>query len=157
MKICALAVTFLGISLALAVNAAQKDAAPQKHASILAQKLVDNAHAKHPETAEVGIAVVGSTGCSTIASTDNKDIGEKCEKEDSEPIQTGKPHVEKEGKNFDVTLPLHDSSGKIVGSVGMELPPNSGETQDAVVKRATAIAKGIEPDIPSKASLTEPF
>src|SRR5690348_2596860 len=124
---------------------------------VLAQKIVNDAHAKHPEASEIGIAVVGLHGSSTIASTDKGDIGEKCETEDSAPIRTGKPHVGKEGKNFDVTMPLHDESGKTVGSVGIELAPKSGETQTDVVKRGQTIAKEMESAIPSKSSLTEPF
>ncbi|HKQ87702.1 MAG TPA: hypothetical protein VJS43_13145 [Candidatus Acidoferrales bacterium] len=130
-------------------------AAPQNR--ILAQKLVNDAHARHPEASEIGIVTTGSKGCTTIASTDKSDIGEKCEADDSEPIRTGKPYVGKEGKNFDVTLPLHDESGKTVGSVGIELAPRSGQTQADVVKRAQDIAKEMEAAIPSKASLSQPF
>ena len=148
MKILVLA----GTLVCLALSAF---AAPQNAGTNLAQKLVNEAHAKHPEASEIGIATIGSKGCTTIASTDKKDIGEKCEAEDSEPIRTGKPHVDKEGKNFDVTLPLRDQSGKTVGSVGIELPPKSGETQADVVKRVQGIAKEIEAGIPSKASLTQ--
>lgn len=129
----------------------------QTRGNSLAQKLVDDAHAKHPEAAEIGIAVIGSKGCSTIASTDKKDVGEKCEAEDSEPIRTGKPHVEKEGKEFDVTLPLRDMSAKIVGSVGIELAPKSGQAEVDVVKQAQDIEKEMEQAIPSKTSLMQPF
>jgi len=132
-------------------------AGPQTRSSYLAQKLVNEAHAKHPEANEIGIATVGPKGCTTIASTDKKDVGEKCEAEDSEPIRTGKTHVEKEGKNFDVTLPLHDQSGKTVGSVGIELAPKNGETQADVEKHAQGIAKEMESAITSKESLTQSF
>jgi hypothetical protein len=152
MKIHAVAASFATFCLALSLTAA-----PQNKGNYLAQKLVDDTHTKHPEAVEIGIATVGSGGCKTIASTDKKDIGEKCEKEDSEPIRTGKPYVETEGKNFDVTLPLHDSSGKIVGSVGLELTPKPGESQDAVVEQAQSIAKEMEAAIPTKASLTQSF
>lgn len=51
--------------------------APSQNAklAVLAQKIVDDAHAKHPEASEIGIAIVGAHGCSTIASTDKSDIG----------------------------------------------------------------------------------
>ena len=123
----------------------------------MAQKLVDHTHATHPEASEIGIATVGSQGCKTIASTDKSDLGEKCEREDSEPMRTGKPSVEKEGKNLDITLPLHDVTGRLVGSVGIELTPKPGQAQDAVVQEAQSIAKEMEAAIPSKASLTESF
>lgn len=152
MKVLTLVVTCLAVSFALSAGAI-----PQERGTPLAQKLVNETHAKHPEANEIGIATIGAKGCTTIASTDKSDIGEKCEAEDSGPIHTGKSHVEKEGKNLDVTLPLHDQSGTIVGSVGIELAPQSGEAQTDVVKRAQEIAKGMEAAIPSKASLTQAF
>jgi hypothetical protein len=124
---------------------------------VLAQKIVDDAHAKHPEASEIGIAVVGLHACSTIASTDKRDIGEKCEKDDAEPMQTGKPFVEKGKNSFDVSLPLHDASGKIVGSVGIEIIPKTGQAEKDVIQQAEKIASEMEQGIPSKASLTQPF
>lgn len=79
-----------------------------------------------------------------------KEIAEKCGTGDSKPIPIGKPHVQKEGQSFDVTFPLHDQSGRTVGSVRIGLAPKSGETQADMVKREHAIAKGMEAAIPSK-------
>jgi hypothetical protein len=70
-----------------------------------AQMLVEQTQAKHPEADEIGISVSSSHGCRTIASTDAGDIGEACEKEDSEPMRTGKPYVEKEKDGFDLSVP----------------------------------------------------
>lgn len=134
-------------------NAQQKTARP----TTMAQKLVNETHAKHPEANEIGIAVTGAKGCSNIASTDKGDIGEKCEKDDSEPIRTGKPYIEKEKNSFDVSLPLHDLSGKLVGSVGIEIAPKAGQTEHDVVQQAQKIAAEMESGIPSKASLLRPF
>ncbi len=138
---------------AFQVSAQSQAAKPR----VLAQKIVDDAHAKHPEASEIGIAIVGLHGCATIASTDRGDIGEKCAKDDSEPMQTGKPFVEKEKNSFDVSLPLHDISGKIVGSVGIEITPKTSETEKDVIQRAEKIASEMEESIPSKASLARPF
>lgn len=120
---------------------------------IFAQKLVEATQAKHPEADEVGISAVTSRGCMGIASTDKSDIGEKCEKEDAEPMHTGKPSVEKESDGFDVSLPLHDSSGKLIGSVGIGFKPASGQTTSSVTQEAQKIAREMEAQIPSKASL----
>lgn len=143
---------FLSVVPSLA-RAGQESAKPK----ILAQKLVDETHAKHPETSEIGIVIIGAKGCTNIASTDKGDVGEKCEKDDSEPIRTDKVYVEREKTSFDVSLPLHDSSGQLVGSVGIELRPKANETQAEVVKDAQAIAKEMEGPIQSKASLTQQF
>lgn len=120
---------------------------------ILAQSLVNEAHSNHAEATEIGIVVVGAKGCSNIASTDSGDIGEKCERGDSDPIHTGKPYVEKEKDDFDVSLPLHDLSGKLVGAIGIELKAEPGKTQSDIVEQAKKIAGEIERKIPSKAAL----
>lgn len=133
--------------------------APVSHAQTkpqgktLAQKLVEATQSKHPETDEVGISAVTSHGCVGIASTDKGDIGEKCEKDDSEPMRTGKPFIEKEKDGFDVSLPLHDASGKIVGAVGIGFKPSAGQTEARVTQQAQQIAREMEAQIPSKASL----
>ncbi len=121
----------------------------------LAQRLVEATRSKHPETDEVGISAVTSRGCVGIASTDKGDIGEKCEKDDLEPMRTGKPFVEKEKDGFDVSLPLHDTSGKTVGTVGIGFKPAAGQTQASVTQQAQKIAREMEAQIPSKASLSE--
>lgn len=146
----------MGLLLASLAVLPMRGAQSEKGTKTMAQALVDQTHAKHPEATEIGIAINGTKGCTTIAATDKSELGEKCEKEDSEPITSGKPYVEKENGGFDVTLPLHDSSGKIVGSVGIEQKPRPGQTQDQAVALAQAIAKEMEVNISSKASLLTP-
>lgn len=124
-------------------------------AKIFAQTLVESTHARHPETTEIGIAARSSRGCETIASTDRGDVGEKCEKDDVEPMQTGNPFVEKEKDGFDVSLPLHDAQGKTVGTVGIEFKSEPGQTESSVLAQAKTIAAEMETHIPSKAKLYE--
>jgi hypothetical protein len=120
-----------------------------------AQKLVEATQAKHPESDEIGISANTSRGCVGIASTDKSDIGGKCEKEDSEPMRTGKPVVEKEKDGFDVSLPLHDSTGLIIGAVGVGFKSVPGQTEASVTEQAQKIAAEMEAQIPSKAKLFE--
>jgi hypothetical protein len=120
-----------------------------------AQELVEATRAKHPESDEIGISTNTSRGCIGIASTDKTDIGGKCEKEDSEPMRTGKPVVEKEKDGFDVSLPLHDSTGKIIGALGVGFKSASGQTKASVTEQAQKIAAEMEAQIPSKAKLFE--
>jgi hypothetical protein len=120
-----------------------------------AQKLVEATHAQHPESDEISISAITGRGCIGIASTDKSDIGAKCEKEDSEPIRTGKPVVEKEKDGFDVSLPLHDSTGKIIAAVGIGFKPAPGQTEASVTEQARKIAAEMEAQIPSKAKLIE--
>lgn len=121
----------------------------------VAQKLVETTHAKHPESDEIGISTITSRGCVGIASTDKSDVGEKCEKEDSGAMRTGKPVVAKEKDGFDVTLPLHDSSGKIIGALGIGFKLGPDQTEASVTEQARKIASEMEAQIPSKAKLFE--
>lgn len=130
-------------------------ASGQSSAKNLAQTLVEEAHAQHPEATEIGIAIRSSKGCHTIASTDSGDIGEKCEKDDLAPIQTGKPFVEKEKRSYDVSLALHDAAGRPIGSVGIELKPGEGQTEAKAIAQAEKIAREMEKQIASKASLSQ--
>ena len=120
---------------------------------ILAQKLVEATHAQHPEVNELGIAMV--TSQSSIASTDESDVGEKCEPEDLQPMHTGKAVVGKENGGFDVSLPLQDSSGNLIGTLGIEFKSAPGQTKASAMQQAEKIAADIKAQIPSKASLLD--
>jgi hypothetical protein len=129
--------------------------APTPSGKIFAQTLVEATRAKHPEADEIGISANTSRGCMGIASTDKSDVGGKCEKEDSEPMRTGKPVVEKEKDGFDVSLPLDDSTGMMVGTVGVGFKLVPGQTEASVTEQAQKIATEMAAQIPSKAKLFE--
>jgi hypothetical protein len=120
---------------------------------IFAQKLVESTHAKYPETDEIGIATISKRGCYGIASTDPSDVGERCEAEDLKPIRTRQPYVEHEGGGFDVSLPLYDSGGKLVGSVGIGFKRSAGQSRAEVTRKAKQIAGNMAKQIQSKAAL----
>lgn len=122
---------------------------------IFAQKLVEATQAEYSEVDEIGISTTTRSGCIGIASTDRSGIGEKCEKDDVEPMHTGKPYVEKEKDGFDVSLPLHDSAGRLIGVVGIGFKPAAGQTEASVVQQARKIASEMEAQIPSKTKLFE--
>ncbi len=141
-----------GFCFASAATIAQTAKQPAKS---VAQKLVEDTHAQHPEATEIGIVTVSAKGCRTIASTDKGDIGEKCETDDSAPIRTGKPYVEKEKDGYDVSLPLHDATGKAIGAVGIEFKLEAGQTAANMTEKAKQIAGEMEKQIPSKAALSK--
>jgi len=147
------AVVAVGLCAASALVLASQQNGRKK---IFAQKLVEQTLAKHPEADEIGIAVQSERGCKTIASTDRGDIGEKCEKEDSEPMRTGKPYVEKEKDGYDVSFALHDATGKLVGSVGIGFKPAAGQTEASQIKQARKIARAMEAQISSRTRLFAP-
>src|SRR5579864_2698204 len=142
-----------GICFACAVTPAQTATHPTK---TVAQKLVEDTHAQHPEATEIGIVTVSAKGCRTIASTDKGDVGEKCESDDSAPMKTGKPYAEKEKDGYDISLPLHDATGMAIGAVGIEFKLEAGQTAANMIEKAKRIAGEMEKQIPSKAALSKP-
>jgi len=122
---------------------------------IFAQALVEDTLAKYPGLSGLGLATTPPDGhdCVTIADTDAKELGDKCDKGEVAVIKTGKPSVVKEGDGYDVTLPLH-VSGKTIGIIGMDFKLDQPEA--GLLDRAKAIAKEMEDQIPSKSKLFEP-
>ena len=70
-------------------------------------------------------------------------------------IKTNAPFVEKEKDGYDVTLPLHDSSGKVMGTAGMDFKPVPGQTKSDDVSKAKLIASELEKRFTSKEQLFE--
>jgi hypothetical protein len=75
-------------------------------------------------------------GCKTIAATETKEIGEKCDQDELTAIKTNLPFVEHEPDGFDITMPLHDASGAVIATVGMDFNPEPGQQEETVVNQA---------------------
>jgi len=127
-------------------------------AEIRAQKVVAEIKAAHPEITGVELAATRSAqeGCKTIAATEVREIGEKCDKDEFTAMKTNQPFVEQEKDEFDATLPIHDSAGKIIGTVGVDFKAGPGQTKETVVRQAQQIASELEKRITSKEQLFEP-
>lgn len=128
---------------------------------IFAQQLVERALATHPEVTGLELSSIPlGKPCMCIASTDPKDLGDKCDTDELTPMKTSKPFVEKEkegGKEvYDITMPLHDASGKMIGAVGMDFKPEPGQVESQVLKVARQIVGEMETQIPTQAKLFEP-
>ena len=139
----------------------------KSRAKIFAQKLVETAVAKQPELSGVELSATppGGHKCLTIASTETEDllpggrravIGEKCDEDEFAAMRTGRPFAEKEEDGFDVTVPLHDATGNLIGAVGMDFKPEPGQQEPGVIERAIQITRELEKQIPSKAALFQP-
>jgi hypothetical protein len=135
--------------------ASKRPQAPKQ--KIVAQRLVEEVLSRHLEVTSLEIAARSPEGCSTIAASDAKDVGEKCDKDEFDPMRTGQPSVEKESDGFDVTLPLHDAAGQIIGTVGMDFKAEPGQHRSSVVEQAKKIVQEVEAQIPAKAKLFEPI
>lgn len=119
----------------------------------LAQRLVAQAMASHPQASEIGISVAASSGCHSVASSDPSDVGERCESGDVRVMRTHRAHAVKESDGYDVSVPLHDSAGKLIGSLAVEFRLQSEHSTVAAIRQAKAISREMAVHIPSQASL----
>jgi hypothetical protein len=122
---------------------------------IMAQRAVEEIKANHPEISGLEMAATKSEaeGCRTIAATEASEVGQKCDKDELTAIRTNKPFVEKEKDEFDVTLPIHDSTGKIIATAGMDFKLQPGRTKMSVLNEAQKIAGELEKRFVSKDGL----
>jgi hypothetical protein len=118
---------------------------------------VEEIKAGHLEITGLEIAAMKSEadGCKTIAATEANEVGQKCDK-DELTARTNKPFVEKETDEFDVTLPIHDSSGKIIATAGMDFKRPPSRTKVSVLGEALKIAAELEKRFVSKDELFRP-
>jgi hypothetical protein len=122
-----------------------------------AQHLIDQIAERHPEVTglEVSASLAGQEACVTIAATEAKDLGEKCDEDEASALKTLKLFVEHEPDGFDVTAPLHDANGKLIGTLGIDFRPQTGQTKFSILKRTARLLREVERQIPSKAFLFE--
>lgn len=129
---------------------------------IFAQKLVDDTLTAHPEITGLELAATppNKSQCVTIASTETKGVGEKCDQDEFTALKTQKPFVEKEKENgkevYDITIPLHNSEGTIMATAGIDFKPEPDQQETKIVERARQIAKELEGKIGSKEKLFVP-
>jgi hypothetical protein len=143
--------------LMLAIFAGRSQANPAASSAggkIFAQALVEGVAAKHPELAGLELATTPTDkrDCITIAATDAKEMGDKCDKAELAVMRTGKATVEKERDGYDVTVPLH-VGGKTIGIVGLDFKLDQQES--GLLNRAEVIAKEVEDQVPVKSKLFE--
>lgn len=157
MAIAVLAATFVTVAPSLAI--APPSASEDQQKPILAQKVTEELAAKHSEIAslEVSATPLQQTTCVTIAATEAKEIGGKCDDDEFAAMKTNKPFVEKANEGgkevYDVTLPLHDASGNVMGTIGMDINPAPGQGQSKVVEQALQVVREFEKRIPSREKL----
>jgi len=146
-------------SLIVFVVTCRGQTATTSASAIYAQQVVSETLAAHPELVGFEVAGIppGETQCVTIASSEPKGIGEKCDKDEFGAMRTNKPFVEKEKENgrevYDVTVPIHDVDGRIIATAGLDFKPEPGQNATQVRERSQKIAREVESKIKSKEML----
>jgi len=156
-----LVVTSASVILVAASLAAQtKSKTTTVAPKIFAQELVTQFTSQHNDDLEaLELAIGTGRSCRTVAATHIEDIGEKCDKDEMTAMRKNEPFVEAPTKDdpvYDITQPLHDSAGTLIGAVGMDLKPRKGRHRAAILARARDLLRELERQIPSAERLMEP-
>jgi hypothetical protein len=121
-----------------------------------AQKLVDEALAKHPEVILLAIHA-GAPKYDIIASNFGR-IGKLGDEDDLRVIIKGTKNLEmnKTGTHFEDELPLKTKAGKRIGAIGVVFNYKPGDDKTAMDKIATEIQKEMQARITSSKTLFGP-
>jgi iron complex outermembrane receptor protein len=125
-------------------------------AAPFAQRLVDDALAKHPEVLLLAIHA-GPPKYDIVASNFGR-IGKLGDEDDLRCIRTGKDNLEidKTGRHYEDETPLRTKSGKIVGAIGIVFRYKPGDDKQAMQKIAQQISKEMQEQIQDEQQLLGP-
>lgn len=123
-----------------------------------AQKLLDEALAKHPEIILIAIHATPPGHKNLIVASNFGRIGKIGDEDDMQCIRTGKSNLEisEKGDHFEDELVLQDSSGKTIGALGVVFNYKQGDDKAALEKIAIRTRDEMKAKIPSEARLFGP-
>lgn len=125
-------------------------------AAPFAQKLVDEALAKHPEVILMAIHAQPPAHGNVIVASNFGRIGKRGDEDDMRCIHTGKPNLEVNGPHFEDELALKDSSGKTIGALGVVFNYKPGDDKERLVQIAEEIGHEMQDQIPNASRLFGP-
>jgi hypothetical protein len=121
-----------------------------------AQKLLDQALAKHPEIILIAIHATPPGHKNLIVASNFGRIGKIGDEDDMRCIRTGKSNLEVNGPHFEDELVLQDASGKTIGALGVVFNYKPGEDKAALEKIAIKTRDEMKAKLPSEARLFGP-
>ena len=126
-------------------------------AAPLAQKLVDEALAKHPEVILLAIHAQPPGHKDVIVASNFGRIGKIGDEDDMRCIRTGKPNLEVDpkGTHFEAEIVLRDKAGKTVGALGVVFNYKPGDDKEAYHRIADQIEAEMRAQLPNEKSLFE--
>lgn len=136
------------------VEAKEMDATYTKPAP-LAQKLVDEALAKHPEVILLAIHAKPAGHKNVIVASNFGRIGKIGDEDDMRCINTGKANLEVDstGKHFEAEIVLRDKAGKTVGALGVVFNYAPGDDKLKYQHIAEDIEAEMRAQLPTEKSL----
>jgi hypothetical protein len=139
------------------VDAKEMDPSYTK-AAPFAQKLVDEALAKHPEIILIAIHAQPPDHKNLIVASNFGRIGKIGDEDDLRCIRTGKSNLEvaPTGNHFEDELVLQDASGKTIGALGVVFHYKAGDDKAAMAKIAEQVRDEMKAQLPNKSALFGP-
>lgn len=125
-------------------------------AAPFAQKLVDDALAKHPEILLMAIHAAPPAHKNVIIASNFGRIGKIGDEDDMRCIHTGKSNLEVNGAHFEDELILQDKSGKTIGALGVVFNYKDGDDKAVFEKIATQARDEMKAQLPSIKKLFAP-
>ena len=128
-----------------------------KTAAPFAQKLVDEALARHPEVILLAIHAQPPGHKNLIVASNFARIGKIGDEDDMRCIRTGKSNLEisSDGNHFEDELPLKNQAGRTIGALGVVFNYKPGDDKAALVKLANQIGREMQAQIPTESKLFE--
>lgn len=120
-----------------------------------AQKLIEEALAKHPEVILIAIHAQPPGHKNVIIASNFGRIGKIGDEDDLRCIRTGKSNLEisSTGTHFEDELILLDSSGRTIGALGVVFNYKQGDDKMALEKLANQIRDEMKPQLPTADTL----
>jgi hypothetical protein len=136
------------------VEAKEMDASYTRPAPF-AQKLVDEALAKHPEVILLAIHAQPPGHKDVIVASNFGRIGKLGDEDDMRCIHTGKPNLEidPKGTHFEAEIVLHDKAGNTIGALGVVFNYKPGDDKNAYHHIADQIEAEMRAKLPTEKSL----
>jgi hypothetical protein len=125
-------------------------------AAPFAQKLVDDALAKHSEILLIAIHATPPDHKNVIVASNFGRIGKIGDEDDMRCIHTGKSNLEVNGPHFEDELILLDASGKTIGALGVVFNYKDGDNKEALEKIAEQTRDEMKAQLPSSRKLFGP-
>jgi hypothetical protein len=123
-----------------------------------AQKLVDEALAKHPEILLIAIHAAPFGHKNLIVASNFGRIGKIGDEDDMRCIRTGNNNLEisEKGDHFEDELILLDASGKTIGALGVVFNYKAGDDKAVLEKIAVQARDEMKAKLPSRSKLFGP-
>ncbi len=170
LMICASSLIVLGLASVSAQETREQAVAGMRHVdpkeldptytkpAPYAQKLVDEALAKHPEIILIAIHAQPPGHKNVIVASNFGRIGKIGDEDDLRCIRTGKSNLElnSTGKHFEDELILLDRSGNTIGALGVVYNYKPGDDKAVLAKSAEQVRDEMKAKLPSEAALFGP-